>query len=61
MNIFKKGKLRNLTNEELIMSLKKIDWNDRDLLREYQERTYDGRINTPGIIVFTQNWLQKNH
>ena len=44
MNIYKKNKLRNLTNEELEKMLKDSQWQDKDLLREYDERCHDGRI-----------------
>lgn len=51
MNIYKKGQLRNLTNEELEILLKKYEWSDKDLLREYEERFQMGRINfKPGMI-----------
>ena len=43
MNIYKKGKLRNLTNKELEKMLKELHWNDNDLLREYEERFQSGR------------------
>ena len=45
MNINKRGFLRNLTNDELKMFLNQTEWLDTDLLREYYERSYDGRIN----------------
>ena len=44
MNINKKAKLRNLTNKELERLLVQVDYCDRDLLREYDERCHDGRI-----------------
>ena len=44
MNINKRGKVRNLTNEALIRLLKEINWCDKDLVREYDERRKDGRI-----------------
>ena len=51
MNIYKKGKLRNLTNEELEILLKKYEWCDRDLLREYDERHQKGKVKfKPGTI-----------
>ncbi len=40
----KKIKLKKLTNEELDKLLNEADWCDRDLLREYDERSHDGRI-----------------
>ena len=43
MNIYKKGKLKNLTNKELEKMLKDSHWNDNDLLREYEERFQNGR------------------
>ena len=43
MNIYKKGKLRNLTNKELETLLKESHWSDRELLREYEERFQSGR------------------
>ena len=43
MNIYKKGKLRNLTNKELAKMLKESHWNNNDLLREYEERFQSGR------------------
>ena len=39
-----KEELKNLTNEELNKLLNEADWCDRDLLREYDERSHDGRI-----------------
>lgn len=39
-----KEELRNLSNEELFKLLNKTDWLDRELLREYDERSHDGRI-----------------
>ena len=44
MNIYKKAKLRNLTNEELERALKDSNWQDRDLLREYDERCKNGLL-----------------
>ena len=44
MNIYKKARLRNLTNEELKKLLIESTWLDKDLLREYEERKRDGRI-----------------
>lgn len=44
MNIYKKTKLRNLTNEELNKLLNETNWYDNDLLREHEERIKDGRI-----------------
>ena len=43
MNIYKKGKLKNLTNKELEKMLKELHWNDNDLLREYAERFHNGK------------------
>ena len=43
MNIYKKGKLKNLTNKELEKMLKELHWNDNDLLREYEERFQNGK------------------
>ena len=43
MNIYKKGKLKNLTNKELEKMLKESYWNDNDLLREYEERFQNGK------------------
>ena len=40
----KKEELKNLTNDELDMLLDEGDWCDKDLLREHDERTHDGRI-----------------
>ena len=39
-----KEQLKNLTNEELYKLLNEVDWIDRDLLKEYDERSHDGRI-----------------
>lgn len=39
-----KHKIKNLTNEELEKLLEEAEWLDRDLLREYDERCHDGRI-----------------
>lgn len=44
MNINKKTKLRNLTNKELEKLLVQVNYCDRDLLREYDERCHNGRI-----------------
>ena len=44
MNIYKKSKLRNLTNEELENLLKESEWLDNDLIREYNERKKTQRI-----------------
>ncbi len=43
MNIYKKGKLKNLTNKELEIMLKELPWRDRDLLREYEKRFQNGK------------------
>ena len=40
----KKENLKNLTNEELYKLLNEIDWLDKELLQEYDERRHDGRI-----------------
>ncbi len=40
----KKKKLANLTKEELLEKLEEVEWCDRDLLKEYDERCHDGRI-----------------
>ena len=40
----KKEDLKNLTNEELDKLLNEAEWCDRDLLREHDERLFDGRI-----------------
>ena len=42
--IMDKDNLKNLTNEELYEKLNQVEWLDRDLLREYDERSHDGRI-----------------
>ena len=39
-----KENLVKLTNEELFKLLGEVEWLDRDLLREYDERRHDGRI-----------------
>lgn len=39
-----KQDLKKLTNDELDKLLNETDWCDRDLLREYDERKHDGRI-----------------
>ena len=39
-----KDKLTKLSNEELFKLLNEVDWLDRDLLKEYDERSNDGRI-----------------
>ncbi len=46
-----KEELKNLTNEELNKLLNEADWCDRDLLREYDERKYDGRIQFSGELL----------
>ena len=46
-----KEELKNLTNEELDKLLNEVDWCDRDLLREYDERKYDGRIQFSGEFL----------
>lgn len=40
----KKEDLIKLSNEELFKSLSEAEWLDRDLLKEYDERSHDGRI-----------------
>ena len=40
----KKEVLVNLTKEELLKKLNKAEWCDRELLKEYDERCHDGRI-----------------
>ena len=40
----KKSELKKLTNKELLKKLNEVDWCDRNLLREYDERKHDGRI-----------------
>ena len=44
MNIYKRAKLRNLTNEELKKLISETNWFDKDLIREFEERKNDGRI-----------------
>lgn len=44
MNIYKKGKLKNLTNKELETMLKELHWDDQELLREYEERFQNGKV-----------------
>lgn len=39
-----KEDLKKITNEELEKLLNEADWCDRELLREYDERSHDGRI-----------------
>ena len=46
-----KEELKNLTNEELDKLLNEVDWCDRDLLREYDERKHDGRIKFSGELL----------
>lgn len=51
MNIYKKSKLRNLTNEELEILLKKYEWCNQDLLREYEDRFQKGKVEfKPGTL-----------
>ena len=50
MNIYKRAKLRNLTNGELEKLLKELNLHDKDLLREYEERKLDGRIEINFVI-----------
>lgn len=40
----KKEDLKKLSNEELDKLLNEVEWCDRDLLREHDERLFDGRI-----------------
>ena len=40
----KKEELTKLTEEQLLQRLEQVEWCDRDLLREYDERRHDGRI-----------------
>ena len=47
----KKEELKNLTNEELFKLLNDVEWLDRDLLREYDERSHDGRIQFSGELL----------
>ena len=44
MNTNKKTKLRDLTNKELEKLLVQVDYCDKNLLREYDERCHDGRM-----------------
>ena len=44
MNIYKKGKLRNLTNAELKQMLEDLRWSDKELLQEYENRFQNGRV-----------------
>ena len=46
-----KKELKNLTNEKLSNFLDDVDWCDRDLLREYDERKHDGRIKFSGELL----------
>ena len=39
-----KEELKKLSNDELFKLLDKVDYCDRELLREYDERSHDGRI-----------------
>lgn len=45
-----KKDLRKLTNQQLDKLLDEADWCDRDLLREHDERLFDGRIKTSAIL-----------
>lgn len=40
----KKEDLIKLSREELLKKLEEAEWCDRELLREYDERKHDGRI-----------------
>ncbi len=40
----KKEDLKKLSNEELDKLLNEVEWCDRDILREHDERLFDGRI-----------------
>lgn len=42
--MYKKDKLKNLTNDELEKLLDEADWYDRELVKEYDKRKRDGRI-----------------
>ena len=60
MNIYRKSKLRNLTNEELKNEIQNslIKNNnlfcDKDLLREFDERKKDGRLHERDLSVRTK-------
>lgn len=42
----KRDDLKKLSNEALDRLLDEADWCDRDLLKEHDERLFDGRIKT---------------
>ncbi len=46
-----KEKLKKITNDELFKLLNEVEWLDRDLLREYDERSHDGRIQFSGELL----------
>ena len=54
----KKEELKQMSNEELFKLLREAEWLDRDLLREYDERTHDGRIPSRGETI-PQNKIQE--
>ena len=54
MNIYKKSKLRNLTNEELKKLIHELKDLDKDLLRELRERLLDGRAVREQIYILTK-------
>lgn len=45
----KKKDLINLSKKELLEKLEEAEWCDRELLREYDERCHDGRIQFKSI------------
>ena len=60
MNIYKKAKLRNLTNGELYSLLNKAEWKDKDLLREYSERIQKAKnTNEHELFMLTNFFVNK--
>ena len=51
--------LKNLTNKELYKLLNKADWLDKDLLREYDERSHDGRIPSTPIHDLEEHFRKR--
>ncbi len=54
-----KEELQKLTNEELYKKLAEVDYLDRDLLREHDERTHDGRIKLKIIYDLEEHFRKR--
>ena len=55
----KKEDLKNLSNQELDKLLNEADWCDKDLLREHDDRLFDGRIELGEPIEDLEEYFRK--